>query len=127
MLKYQSEANPEVYEEKTKRVQYVHCVEIWCTILLAILIYIVSIGSLWDQIYIDTVVNDWKKPPLMDVKTISGSSSCPSGYENIGKAYWWGVKRGCTCASGKYSQVRREVCTDTMRKDYCKDTMSRDA
>lgn len=63
----------------------------------------------------------------MDVKTMSGSTSCPSGYENIGKAYWWGTKLGCTCASGKYAQVRREVCTDTMRKDYCKDTKRRDA
>lgn len=67
-------------------------------------------------------MTDWKKSPLVDVVVVSKYQSCPSDYESLGTAYWWGLKSGCTCRNSKYAQVRKEKCSDKMRQDYCKDT-----
>lgn len=100
----------------------------WSTIILLVLIYIVSIGSLWDRVYIDTVIADWKKPPLHSIQIVNKDQDCPSEHENLAKFYWWGIKSGCTCTKGtKYSNVRAEKCTDKMIRDNCKTTPHRSA
>lgn len=93
--------------------------------IMCIMLYLLTIGKLWDKIYIDTVKEDFEQAPLIDIKMMEGDAGCPSGYENIAQAYWWGLKQGCSCPGGLHVQAKLEICTDDEKKDYCKDSLRR--
>lgn len=44
----------------------------------------------------------------------------------LSKAYWWGLKGGCSCSGGTHAAAKLEVCTDQELKDYCHTTKRRD-
>jgi hypothetical protein len=90
-------------------------------------LYLMLIGPLWDKVYVDTIKKDWNTYPLIAVTEVEGGSSCPSEYEIITKAYWWGLKAGCSCKGGTYAAAKREVCSDEELRDYCRNTLRRPA
>lgn len=42
-------------------------------------------------------------------------------FDLVGKAHYWGMRRGCVCTSSKYAAARRESCSTMELRDYCKD------
>lgn len=70
-------------------------IELACMIVLALASYIALSGDLWDQVYIDHILEDWNSGPIVEMKQISqldeddkellydDGEECPSGFEPI--------------------------------------------
>ena len=80
-------------------------------------------AKLWNQQYVDQVMQDWSKGPIIDLKVVKyreggffkKETKCPKGYEIGSKIYFAGVREGCVCAgSRKYATVDWRRCTDEM-------------
>lgn len=91
---------------------------------MVFVLHLLTIGPLWDRTYIDMIREDWNQGPLTDIKMLEAGEDCPDGWENIARAWWWGLKQGCDCPGGR--TLKLEVCTDKEKKDdHCKDQIRR--
>ena len=94
--------------------------EIFFTVLLILIVRLSLIGQLWDQSYLDIVIEDWWQYPIIDIKgyaaTKDDEAVCPSDYELVGYGYFDGTKDACNCP-GKPLQY--ETCTEDQLKASC--------
>ena len=83
------------------------------------------VWTLWNNMYIDQVLNDWETGPITDVQVVpftaggilSADTSCPDGYEIGSKIYYPGLIEGCICPNSKtYPEVYYNRCTDDQLK-----------
>ena len=118
---------PKAYKDKTQLLLKTVAGELCCTVLMIFTLYLMLIGPLWDKVYVDTIKKDWNTSPLIAVYEKTKGEDCDSGDEIITKAYWWGLKAGCSCKGGTYAAAKREVCTDEELADYCYNTLKRPA
>lgn len=84
-------------------------IELAAMIVLGIASYIALSGDLWDQVYIDHILEDWNKGPIVEMKQISqidkedgellfdDGDECPDDFEPIAQAHWFGFNIGCSC------------------------------
>lgn len=76
------------------------CCELLFTLVFIVCLYVLQIDKLWDEKYLDSVALDWQRSPLVEVKEVAGSEACPTGFEEIGQAYFWGMSAACVCTTG---------------------------
>lgn len=88
------------------------CIELLFTGVLAAMVWFSLIHSLWDQTYLDYVIEDWSTPPIIDLKAVKvdvestqGSSTvgCPEDYEAIVEVYFPGTRRACQCGADNFT------------------------
>ena len=90
----------EEFNSKASCLQVFVCCELLFTFAFLGCLYVLQIDKLWDEKYLDSVVQDWERKPFIDVTQVDGSDPmkpCPAGFEVIGKAHFWGIKEGCSC------------------------------
>ena len=68
------------------------CVELGSTVVMCIVLWLMIINALWDDVYIDTIKNDWDTSPLISARLIGKDEDCKSDEEPISQAWWWGLK-----------------------------------
>lgn len=103
------------------------CIELGSTFVMIIVIYFVAIYTLWDDVYVQMIEDDANTSPIIDVKFVTKDDGCPGDFETIAKAYWWGLKQGCSCTGGSAAAARLEICTDKeARSQDCIDSKARD-
>ena len=113
------------------------------TIILMSILHYGLVKNLWDYSYIKDVKKDWRTYPIIQLKEIADDESCSdyymewdqdygySGYydefEVVGRAPWWGFKKGCVCPSGsQWADVDTRQCMDEQIKAYCFDVAQQD-
>lgn len=115
-------------EKHLVKQQYVVCLEILFAFVVYFIFLTTYVDTLWDQDYVNLIVRDWKKNPIIDLKRVNQMSDgeindkdCPDGYDVTNLAYFYGIQPGCTCSGGQYAQVDNRRCTDIMLMDSCYD------
>ena len=58
------------------------------------------VSKLWDQTFLDYVIKDWEKSPVVDVKAFHSQidPKCPQFYEPIAQVKFPGTKAACKCS-----------------------------
>ena len=64
------------YVKATKISQGLITCEVAVTALLTFLVYLHLKAPLWDQFYLELVLADWQKGPIVQLKTISPDEDC---------------------------------------------------
>ena len=97
--------------------------ELALTLFLLITFQLTLMEKLWDPLVFDKVLDNWTLNPFNKIQLLDFTGEeyndywnqnyqneqeisklkfdCPTGYEEIGEAYWYGLKDGCIC-NGEY-------------------------
>lgn len=72
-----------------------------------------------------SLLDNWKKDFVYDIKTVAGTTNCPSSYDNQFQGYWPGTVIGCNCLHVHYcsrkgvSYGRLESGSCNSNETYC--------
>ena len=114
------------YRDKTVFLAKAVCGELCSIFLMLIILNFMLLSPLWDKVYVETIKQDWNTSPLIEVDLKDAGYDCDDEYENIAKAYWWGLKGGCSCNGATYAAAKLEVCADEELAAYCYTTKKRE-
>ena len=76
--------------------------EIVFSIILFLIIQLQMVAELWDQTFLDYMIEDWQRSPLVDIKALASQPgvgpSCPQHYKPIAYIKFPGTKAACKCS-----------------------------
>jgi hypothetical protein len=109
-------------ESALRKMYGLTCGEIVFCLILYFIVKGALISTLWDDEYLDFIMENYNKGPITDVKLLNydqdcdyesmgGSSDSEDTYEIAGQGYWWGTNLGCVCEGGSGTDNRE--CTKT--------------
>lgn len=108
------------FRSKYKCLRGLVCFELLVTLIFLVCLYVLQIDQLWDEKYLDTVVEDWQRNAFIAVLNVDKDKNCPMGTEDIGKANFWGVREGCICNTDNFKNVSRGFCNAWQVGQGCK-------
>ena len=99
----------------TDKQQKLILAEMVLTIVSMILVYFILTNQFWNYEFVQVVLDDWYSKPIVDFKAVwvmddNGNvpkypKECPSGYEEVGQAPFFGFKQGCICPGNSFVNV----------------------
>ena len=133
----------EDYAQITRKSKMLITIEVGLAALLSLLVWLHLKAPLWDQFYLEQVLADWKRGPIVQLRTIPADGTCDADsmrftgelekfntaygdsqdqFEIVGQGYFWGLRAGCVCQKGQYLQYDTRRCRAEMRRNgICKD------